>query len=281
MAERKYKTTPQSERLGRELRALRTLAKLSQEDVATALGRRKSTAQRAETGEQRLSRDEVQKWAERTGASPEATRRVIALAEAMHGASWSAALAAEPVQHLQDLAARREEAARLIRVWTPLIVPGLLNSAAYAREVIREMDPTGEMDIAAAASARIERQQLLYQRGSRRFEFLVGEDALRWAPGDGVLAGQLDRLAALASLDDVALGVVPSDRVGAAGWHPFVYREPADGTPAFVTAELIWTEAGTDDAAEVAQVCEVWTRLWGAALHGDDALAFIREAAKT
>jgi transcriptional regulator with XRE-family HTH domain len=276
MPERPHKVTPESARLGRELRALRTLVKLSQQDVADTLEVSKSTVQRVESGEQRPSRGQVRKWAEVTKASDEVTRRVIAMAEAMHGATWSDALAAEPVQHLQGVAARRDEEARLIRVWTPLIVPGLLNTAAYAREVIREMDPTGEMDIAAAASARIERQQILY-RGGRRFEFLVGEEALRWSPGPGVLPGQLDRLAALASLDGVDLAVVPAQRVGAAGWHPFVYREPADGRPAYVTLELIWSEAGTDDPAVVAQVRDVWTGLWDAALHGDEALAFIRE----
>jgi transcriptional regulator with XRE-family HTH domain len=182
MPERPHKVTPESARLGRELRALRTLVKLSQQDVAGTLEVSKSTVQRVESGEQRPSRGQVRKWAEVTKASDEVTRRVIVMAEAMHGATWSDALAAEPVQHLQGVAARRDEEARLIRVWTPLIVPGLLNTAAYAREVIREMDPTGEMDIAAAASARIERQQILY-RGGRRFEFLVGEEALRWSPG--------------------------------------------------------------------------------------------------
>lgn len=278
MAERPHKVTPESARLGRELRALRTLVKLSQQDIADALKVSKSTVQRAETGEQRPSRAQVQKWAEITKASPDVTRRVIAMAEAVHGSSWSDALAAEPVQHLQGIAARRDEDARLIRVWTPLIVPGLLNTAAYAREVLREMDPTGDMDIAAAASARIERQQILYQ-GGRRFEFLVGEEALRWSPGPGVLPGQLDRLAALSSLDGVALAVVPSDRIHVAGWHPFVYREPADGGPAYVTSELIWSSAGTDDPAAVAQVRDVWARLWDAALHGGDALALIRQAA--
>lgn len=276
-AERKHKVTPQSERLGRELRALRTLVKLSQQGVADALEVSKSTVQRAETGEQWPSRAQVEKWAEVTNAGGDVARRVVAMAEAMHGATWSEALAAEAVQHLQGVAARRDEDAKLVRVWTPLLIPGLLNTAAYARAVLGEMDPTGQMDVAAAAAARVERQRVLYE-GGRRFEFLIGEAALLWSPVAGVLPGQLDRLASLAGLDDVELGVVPSRRVGAAGWHDFIYREPANGGPAYVTSELIWAGPQTDDPAAVAQVSKVWEQLWGAAQRGDDALAMIRKA---
>lgn len=229
-----------------------------------------------ETGEQWPSREQVEAWTRCTKADDRVTARLIAMVEALYGATWSAALAAEPVPHLQGLAARRDEDARLIRVWFPLLIPALLQTAAYARAVISDMDPTGEMDVAAAAAARIERQRILYE-GGRRFEFLIGEPALLWSPAEEVLPGQLDRLAALAGLKDVAVGIVRSFRVGMPGWHDFVYREPADGSPAYVTSELIWAGPQTDDPTSVAQVGKVWEQLWASAAHGDEALSLIRE----
>lgn len=269
--------TPESAQLGQELRALRTLAKLSQEDIAEAIGKRRSTVQRAESGEQWLSRAQVQAWITRTKPSDEVARRIVALTEAMHGGgSWSDVLAGEPVQHLQGIAARRDEDARLIRSWTPSMVPALAQIDVYAHALLAALDIAGETDIPAATAARMQRQRILYE-GGRQFEFLLGEEALYRRPAAGVMAAQLARLEAVAALDVVELAILPL-RVSAPPWPGFVYREPAGGGPPYVTTELPDSGPVRTEPGAVAKYVEAWTQLWGAAVSGDAALTLIREA---
>jgi transcriptional regulator with XRE-family HTH domain len=285
---RRQKVTPRSARLGGELRALRTLADMSQQDVADAMSKKgdpgaikisKTTVGRAETGAQWLSRAQVERWAQVTGASPEAARRVVALTEALHGATWSDALASEPVRHLQGVAARRDAASKLTRMYDQNVIPGLLQTVEYAHAVIPIMDPTGEIDHAAAEAARVDRRDILFRDQGHRFEFIIGQPALEWSPAPGVLPGQLRRVAELAELPTVRVAVLPTRRDGTPNWQGFVYREPADGSSAYVTQELIHGGPVYDEPDVLDLFREQWGQLWAAALHGDDALALIREAA--
>ncbi len=236
---RGFQPTEASRALGQELRTLRTLAALGQREIAAALRVSQSTVQRVELGEQRLGREQVEEWLRLTGASGDARLQVMPLVEAAHASSWKVLLAAEEVPHLRHLAARREATARLSRTWTPGVVPGLLQTAAYARAVIPLMDPTEQVDGAAAARARVERQQVLFEGQGRRFEFLLGEEALQWSPGPGVMPAQLDRLMSVSTLDNVEVAVLPAAREGSPGWHGFVFREAADDEPPYVTLELL------------------------------------------
>ncbi len=88
-------------------------------------------------------------------------------------------------------------AARLIRNFQPTVIPGLLQTAEYTRSVLALGKTT---DRAAALAARLERQQVLHEPG-RRFEFVISEQVLRWAPGPLAQAGQIDRLLSLMTLE--------------------------------------------------------------------------------
>ncbi|MFF5176622.1 Scr1 family TA system antitoxin-like transcriptional regulator [Micromonospora sp. NPDC000316] len=89
-----------------------------------------------------------------------------------------------------------EEWLRLIRHFETVYVPGLLQTADYARRILTEMVELHNLDIAdvdAAVASRMQRQHLLYDT-SKRFEFLLAEPVLRWllCPAE-VMRGQLDR----------------------------------------------------------------------------------------
>ena len=79
----------------------------------------------------------------------------------------------------------------------------------YARRIFAAGHPDGRLDVAAAIAARMDRQIALYEE-SRRFEFVIGESALRWriAPANVMLA-QIDRVMAVAGLSTVTLGLLP------------------------------------------------------------------------
>lgn len=260
-------------RLGVELRATRTMAGLSQRAFATALGdvSRQKWVSRVEAGERLPSRAELEDWLRVSRADEDARGRVAALFEAAHTEtrSWESL---RRNGHMQDVAAADEEAATLVRSYCTLFVPGMLQVAEYTRQLMPLVDPAG--DVAAAVAGRMARQQRLYEP-KRRFRYLLAEPVLWWAPGEGVAAAQRDRLVSVASLATVELGVLLARRVGAAGWHDFTLW--ADDERTFlVTTELLHGGARVVDPDVIAAYEGLWSRLWGAAVRGDDALAVIR-----
>lgn len=263
--------------LGTELRTARTLAKLTQYDVADAVDPSQATIARIEQGSALPSRDTVARWLAACDATEETRDRVLALTAAAHAETWSWD---EPlggdVTHLQGIARDRETNARLVRGYHFQWIPGLLQTAGYARAMLPLVDPTGRMDIAAAVAARMERQQVLYEPG-RRFEFLIEENALRWSPGEGVMAGQRGHLLALADLDSVEVRVLPADRIGAPGWNGFILWTNRDGDT-FVTAEFLHGGQVVTDTDAVASYEELWKQLWSAAVAGGEAMTAIRDA---
>jgi transcriptional regulator with XRE-family HTH domain len=271
-------TTGIRARLGAELRAARTLANLTQRQLAARIEPSQATVTRVERGEVLLSRPVTVAWLEACDANADARARVLALTEAAHNETrpWADAIGGDTL-HLQEVARRREADARVVRNYQTSLVPGLLQTAGYARQLLPLADPTGAMDHAAALAARLERQQVLYEP-DRRFEFLLEEMVLRWAPGPGVMRAQVDRLLSLATLETVELAVLPAARIGAMSWHSFMWWEPVDGPP-YVTTELLHGGQYVTDATAVASYETVWSQLWKAAVVGSDALDLIRRTA--
>lgn len=266
--------------LGAELRTVRTLAGLTQRDMEARIGVKQVPVSRVERGEQLLSADLVRQWARAVGASDECTARVMALTEAAHGETrpWTELDAGRG--GLQAVAGNREEEARRVRDCSLTWLPGLCQSGEYARLLMPQVDSEGSIDHAVAVAARIERQQILY-RGGREFEFLIGEEALRWAPGPGVMAGQRAKLATIATLSGVRMGILASQRVGVPAWHNFVLYDPADGADTFVTTELLHGGQESRDVKAVALYESLWERMWTAAAVGDEAVELIRRVDRT
>lgn len=101
--------------------------------------------------------------------------------------------------------------------YQPALIPGIVQTAAYAREmaalaagpVAAGMVGATEDEIEAMIAERVRRQEILYQPG-KRVQVLLGEAALYSRPGSvDTLAGQLDRLLSVTGLASVEVGVVP------------------------------------------------------------------------
>jgi transcriptional regulator with XRE-family HTH domain len=199
----------QSGGLAERLYRLRKAAGLSQGALASQLGWDRTKVSKVETARQRPSADDIRAWATGTGQPDTAAELLDLLAdvEAEHR-TWRSQLrgGAAPVQDDQD---RRLRAAKRMRAVSPLVIPGLLQTAGYARAIMTQVAETwGAGDADAAVEARMRRQEALYDR-SRAFEFVTTEAALRMAPcPPQVMLGQLDRLMSL-DLDNVTLGIIP------------------------------------------------------------------------
>ena len=268
--------------LGAALHGVRTLHGIGQRELAERLGVSQSLVSRVERGTRLLDRPAVIAWLKAVKAGREVRDRVLALTEAAHSETrtWTDLLGGEK-GHLQDESQARNVGAALVQNWQPSVLPGLLQTADYARLVIALTDPDDEIDRDAALAARVTYQGVLREPG-RRFDFVIPERLLRWEPGPGVLAPQLAHLTAVAvQLDSVNLAVLPEGHNGMAPWHNFIIRAPDDGSAPYVNAELVHGEATITDPESVAVYRRAWDRLWAAALTGDEAVQMIRQASAT
>ena len=260
-------TTPR-EQLGSRLRQLRTRAGLSGDALAKASGLSQSKISRVETGRSLPSVEEVRAWATATDATPEELTELAALVEqvATTATSWRVLQRLGLVERQREIADLESQANRIL-TFQPVVIPGLLQIADYARRVMA-MGYAGEADPRAVA-ARLERQSILYEE-SKQFEFLITEGALRWRPGDMNMRPQMDRLISAANLTNVTLGIVPFDAAPTIFMNQFVLWELPD--EALVTVETYSAELTVTEAHDLARYREVWQRLSAAARWAPDVL---------
>lgn len=181
------------------------------------------------------------------------------------------------IARLQHEVADVEATARLNLEWHPRLVPGLLQTPDYAREIFRCAYPDGP-ELEAAVAARMARQALLYD-SHRTLRFLIGEAALRWPVGTvPALVSQLDRLVLFAADGTVNVGIVPfTAPFGAFSYHAWsVLAERADDEPDLVEVGLETAKVDITDPEQTAAYREAFDRLSAVALTGDRAAELIR-----
>ncbi|MEV8592490.1 helix-turn-helix transcriptional regulator [Streptomyces sp. NPDC052012] len=102
--------------------------------------------------------------------------------------------------------------------YEPLLVPGLLQTEAYARAVFAgHCPPFSEEIIDQHTEARLSRQKLLTRVPLAELSFIVSEEALRDPVGGSeVMREQWERLLEIGSLRNVEIQVMPARR----GFHP-------------------------------------------------------------
>jgi transcriptional regulator with XRE-family HTH domain len=217
----------QRQELAAELRRTRLLAGLSHGEIAHETGLSESNVSRLESGQALPSLDEVHQWSYAVDASKRVSEQMVALTEAVATevtalrpwlqAGYAAA---------QEDFGRLEAAAATVRSCEPFLVPGLLQTREYAKQILNAFArPMAELE--AEASARFARQALVHDP-SRRFEFIVTDYGLRWAPlgtPRAVLTAQINHINELAQLPNVSVGVIRTGVQTRVPLMPFYHYE--------------------------------------------------------
>ncbi|GAB0105209.1 helix-turn-helix transcriptional regulator [Nocardia sp. JMUB6875] len=175
----------------------------------------------------------------------------------------------------QHALTKLSERTKLMRVYQPYVVPGLLQTADYARAILRQAIDFYRIpdDLEDGVAKRLERQRILYS-GDRRFHILMGEQALRTGVADeGVMTGQLDRLIAVIGLPRVTFGIVPAESYCPAPATNFVMYDRSMVTVEGVTAELKVTQP-----REIAIYGRAFNMLASQSVTGEAARRLIRAA---
>ncbi|MFD4173857.1 helix-turn-helix domain-containing protein [Streptomyces anulatus] len=158
-----------------------------------------------------------------------------------------------------------EESMKLLRLFQPSLVPGLLQTPEYVRAVLRGKG-LSEDQLSRTIGARIERQAVMYDM-SKTLRFVITEPVLHWRILPPLMmAGQLDRIVSVSRLPNVDVRVVPlrcpqQDVPG----HSFVIRDDR-----MVTVETTHAEVIVTDPRDVSLYVDKFDRFASVALTGDD-----------
>ncbi|WP_433732527.1 helix-turn-helix domain-containing protein [Nocardia sp. CA-129566] len=203
----------QREALGKRLREIRKDAGLSGRQLAAMAGWHESKVSKLETGDRTPSEADLRAYCAHTGTKDQladltATVRNIEAAYL----EWRRVLHAG-TRRRQERSVSLAEQTKLMRIYEPVLIPGILQTAEYAEAVLRRGVEFYRIpnDVDQGVSKRLERQQVLY-RGDHRFHILIAEQSLSTTVGNPeVMTGQLDRLLAVMGIPRMLFGVVPSD----------------------------------------------------------------------
>nr|WP_272952082.1 helix-turn-helix transcriptional regulator [Kribbella jejuensis] len=262
------------------LRAARKLAGVSGERLAAQLAISQSKLSRIELGQSAVAPELARRWTAACELDQERAEEINALAERIatdvYPAPWHGRIKGG-VARLQRDVADLEATGRLHLDWHPRLVQGLLQTPAYAREIIAGAHPH-DPELSAAVAARMARQSLLYDP-TTTLRFLIGEAALRWPIATvPALIGQLDRLLLFASDGTVDFGIVPFEvPFGAFSYHAWsILAERDHGEPDLVEIGLETAKVDITDPEQTAAYRDAFERMSVVALKGDAAVSFIR-----
>ena len=281
-------------RLGTELRRLRESANLTGDQVIERVGwASASKLSRLENGRSRPDPSDVLTLLDLYGVSGATRDDLVGITrEAGDMRVWLRSYSV--MTKRQRSYAELEAGCAEIREYSPVIVPGLLQTSSYARVRIVSSEPltldsSGETDKVdtddpeTEVQARMARQSLLTREiEPPRYMAVLEEAALgrRSGPPD-VIRKQLVRLCELSKLPNVTIQVLPRGARIADWYLPhtafslYRYSDPQD--PETLAVEGISTNMVLDDREELNRYNVVFEWLQTAALSPEETLAWLTD----
>jgi transcriptional regulator with XRE-family HTH domain len=270
--------------LAAELRRLRDAATLTGEEAAARLGWSPSKISRIETGQTAASPADLRRLLDLYEVSGTQRERLELLGQGAGQRGWWDAYADTLGPEYTALIALEAEA-ESVRWYSPMLVPGLLQTESYAREVVRSgllIAPPGEVE--RRVQVKMTRQRALTKDGLPQLSVVLDEAAvLRQVGGPEVMRGQLAHLTTMAGRPNVTIQVLPL----AVGAHPATTGEfTILGFPELVAPDVVYLENMTSDLyvereGEVYRYVLAFDRLRALALSPGESAALITAQADT
>ncbi|MFC5666391.1 helix-turn-helix domain-containing protein [Kitasatospora misakiensis] len=268
-----------------ELRALREEAGMTAAEVARTVKWSTAKMTRLETGEGWVQPTDVEALCRLYGASAEQTEMLssYALVTKTHRDEWKSKEYQEVILPGFSAYLGLEGAATHVRTYESEFVPGLLQTEAYMRELLRHTRrPKDEID--RQVEIRLKRQAILKREvDPARLSVVLNEAVLKRVVGSpGLMREQLEYLADGATTANIKLQVVPFR----AGFHPAMigsftvlsFDDPKVGPIVHIGA--LGSATVIDDRERVRIYEETWSDLTGTAESHDRSSRMIKQAAK-
>ena len=274
--------TLRARRLASELQRRREATGMSREEVARQLEWSASTLFRIETGRNRPQPGNVRILLELYGVTgPERDGLIQLTREARQPGWWHSFRDVLPNPY--EVYIGLEAGATSIRNFEPVVVPGLLQTEDYAREIFRngpiELDPD---EIKRLLEVRVARQKILVGDDRPRLWAVIDEAIIhRVVGGAEVMRSQLRHLADAAQQGKTTIQVVPYRAGAHAGTTgPFVILDFPEATdPTVVYVETLAGDIYLEERSDVSRYTLAFDRLRAAALHPDDSVQLIEQMA--
>jgi transcriptional regulator with XRE-family HTH domain len=270
--------------LAAELRRLRDVATLTGEEAAARLGWSPSKISRIETGQTPPTPADLRRVLDVYEVSGTQRERLELLGQSAGQRGWWDAYSDTLGPEYTALIALEAEA-ESVRWYSPMLVPGLLQTERYAREVIRSgllIAPPGEIE--RRVQVKMTRQRALTRDNPLQLAVVLDEAAtLRMVGDPEVMREQLAHVAAMAARPSITVQVLPL----AAGAHPAttgeftILRFPQLVAPDVVYLENMTSDLYVERETDVYRYGLAFDRLRDLALAPDEAAALITARADT
>jgi transcriptional regulator with XRE-family HTH domain len=192
--------------LGALLKALRTERGWTAEQVAERLLVSPSKISRLENGHRGASARDIRDLCNLYGVDDDERQRLQTLAREGKQRAWW-----QPLGLPYSTYVGLEEAAASISDFGLGFIPGLLQTADYARAIVEAAVPKWVPEVVEQRiEGRMTRQQLLFRENAPHFETVVDQSVLHRVVGSpAIMHAQLEHLLELSELHNVTLRVIP------------------------------------------------------------------------
>jgi transcriptional regulator with XRE-family HTH domain len=273
-----YVPTIKRRRLGAALRRVREKTGHSTDSAAAALGWSQSKVSRIETAVTSVTPGDVRALLELYGAASDEIADLVNMAMEDRQPAWWRQYNDVLPENFSGFLSLESEASR-IAAYESEVVPGLLQTDAYAREILGQHPLTVvPYEIAQAARLRAARQARLGGDDPLEFDVVINEGAVRRAVGSAdVMRAQLQHLVEAAERPNVTVRILSF----AAGAHPatngaFSLLEfPDDDDPRIVSLDTLVTTFYREGLREVGAYQLAHERLRAMAMSPEDSGAFL------
>ncbi|MFY1655123.1 helix-turn-helix domain-containing protein [Solwaraspora sp. WMMB762] len=174
-----------------------------------------------------------------------------------------------------------EGRAKLLRIFQPMVMPGLLQTEAYARALLQALNTKPE-ELEPTLAARLDRQEIVTRATNAcRLVVVLDEIVLRRSVGGPeVMRDQLKAIADANQRQNVQVHIVPFTTGGYPGvLGPMVLATVDGRTVGFLEGHLEGRLIEATDATEALE--EDWETIRGYALPGQQSHEMIMEAIET
>lgn len=259
------------------MRELRSSTGLSASRAAREIGITQSRISRIESGLFLPTEEEVTKLADLYRVPATTRRRLLRAVTVLRAEEAPARVVLQRgAWRLQRRIASIEENAAEICGFTNNLIPGLLQTADYARAVFGDGAEISPEEVERAVAARMARSAVI-EGGQATIVLVMGEGALRWqADNAQIMVAQLERIARQATEGKVGIGIIP--------WTKPTGTFPTHGFSMYDRrAVIIGTRSATafiTDPKDVATYSRLFDDLAGLASFGQEAAQIISRIAE-
>ncbi|MFE4663878.1 helix-turn-helix domain-containing protein [Streptomyces sp. NPDC056716] len=263
--------------VARRLRELRRNAGLTVTELANECGWHHAKTSRIENARTPPSPTDIRLWCRATGAAEEIADLIAASqhAESLYR-EWRQRVRTG-LARLQDSYVELYRSTALLREYSPVLIPGLLQTEGYARALlgISARFHGAPDDATEAAAARVRRSQVIHEPG-HRFVHVVEEAALYYRLGDAeTMAAQLGHLLTAGALPQVSFGIIPTATRERSLWPQETFTVHDD---TLVSVELATAEVNVTQPSEIALYLKAFEQLRSMAVYGAEARSLIVRA---